>query len=116
MNARNTESQLEQFLNHSPIAVATLDDKGQIIAANRAFHVLTQQTIENNLPLSFYDLVEEAGCKEAKLIIDKALKGDLPSENVVLNCKLNNAADIVISVYFNRIDHNGKMQLIIQCI
>ncbi|MGE3714191.1 MAG: ATP-binding protein, partial [Alphaproteobacteria bacterium] len=77
---------------------------------------LTQQTIENNLPLSFYDLVEEAGCKEAKLIIDKALNGDLPSENVVLNCKLNNAADIVISVYFNRIDHNGKMQLIIQCI
>jgi two-component system, cell cycle sensor histidine kinase and response regulator CckA len=94
----------DAFIEHSPIAIITVDAQGHMVSGNIAFHKLTQNTLSNRLPLRLLDLFTEAQKTEGEVLLKKALSGTLPTEIQTLECVLPNGVELIVSVYFTAID------------
>lgn len=114
-STENTHAEpVDSFIEHSPIAIVKLDERGNITQGNRTFHGLTQETLAQRLPLSFLDLITSARRGEAEHILKKAMAGQLPTEAQHLEFTLPNATEVIVSAYFSRL--GGSHQLILHLI
>ena len=93
---------LKQFIETSPIAIVTLNQSGQIVSGNAAFHALMRGTLENKLPTGFLTLLGAGQKTEAEQLIKKSLQGNIPSEMFALELTLGDDAHIIASTYFTK--------------
>ena len=70
---------LQRFIEHSPIAIATLDGSGNIVEANPAFHTLTRRQFAGRLPMPFSSLAPGEKKAETEAVLKKVLGGETPS-------------------------------------
>ena len=92
---------LDYFIEHSPIAIATLDKNGNLIDGNRAFHTLTQNAFITKLPLPFLDVISVAKKAETEQVLRAALAGKGLSEPYPFEIALPNNTEVIVSVYCN---------------
>jgi two-component system cell cycle sensor histidine kinase/response regulator CckA len=98
--------QLDSFIDNSPIAIAKLDDQGQVIECNQAFHVLTQQTVRDRLPLLFTDLLSEISKQDITQLLEAAHAGTVSGEATTLALQLTNKAEVTVTCYFSLVASN----------
>lgn len=101
-----SDLRLDSFIENSPIAIAKLDDKGNIIECNEAFDVLTQRTIADRMPLPLLELIVADKKPEAEMILNRALQKNFPSEAITLELELPNKETVIVSAYFSLVDSN----------
>ena len=96
------EKQLEDFIENSPIAIAKLDGKANIISGNRMFHALTQQQCLDRLPLPFLELIAEGRKAEAKQIMLDVQAGKNAGIALPLELVLPGGVELIVSAYFTQ--------------
>lgn len=111
MNA--SDPTLHQFIEHSPIAIVTLDKDGNITQGNRAFHALTQQVLASRLPMPFTDLLASTKKNEGELILKKALGGQIPTAMQPFELSLPNGTEPIVSTYFGTLEGGDASQQLI---
>jgi len=99
---------LDSFIENSPIAVVKLDNDGLIIEANQSFHKLTQNTLIEKLPFPLLQLIVDTSKEEAKVIIHKAVKSEIPADPAIFNLRLPNSADVVVAAYFSLVERTSS--------
>jgi len=106
------ENTLNNFIEHSPIAIVTLDAGGRILRGNDSFHTLTQQTLATSLPMSFIDLLSAAKKPEGEALLKKALGGQVPTTMQSFELALPNGVEVIVSAYFSAISEGILLHLI----
>lgn len=96
---QSPELNLEYFIEHSPIAIAMLDDQGNMVAGNRAFHMLTQESFSERFPLPFLDIVTPAKRAETEQALRGIIEGKVTPEPHVFELMLPNNTEVIVSVY-----------------
>ena len=109
MNADNT---LDHFIEHSPIAIVTLDASGRIMRGNDSFHSLTQQTLVSSLPMPFVDLLSAVKKAEGEALLKKALGDQIPTSMQSFELALPNSVEVIVSAYFSAISGGVLLHLI----
>ncbi len=104
------------YIELSPIAIATLDEHGNIINGNPAFHALTGQSLAGNMPTSFLSLIADDKKVEAEAILKKSLNGSVPSESQVFSLILPENNEIIVSAYFSFLSEESKKILLMHLI
>ncbi len=107
---------VENFIENSPIAIAEFDNSGNIVAANHAFHRLTQDTLTASLPCKLLAMVDEAEHKDLEIILSNAPSGNLSSDPIQLSLKLPNGIQVTVSAYFSILRQGVQQVLIMQCV
>jgi len=97
---------VDNFIQHSPIAIVKLDAHGNIITGNLAFHSLTRNTLADRLPLPFSDLLLAEKKGEAEALLKKILHGEMPVDAPSFEIALHQPS-IFVSASFTRFDHDG---------
>ncbi len=109
--------QLDSFIDNSPIAIAKLDEGGSVIECNRAFHALTQHTVQNRLPLRFSDLLTETSRQDIAQPLLAAQAGNVSGEAMTLTLQLSNTAEVTVTCYFSLVSGSlGSKHLILHLI
>lgn len=107
------ELTLSTFIETSPIAIVGLDAEGQVVQGNRAFHTLTQHSLEGRLPLPFAELLAAARRSEGEATIRKALAGDIPDAAQQLELTVGSGTELIVSALFSKFTgENLLVQLI----
>jgi len=96
-----TDDKLKHFIEHSPIAIITLDNRAHIIQGNRAFHSLTKNKFAGRLPLPFSDLVPPEKKAEAEALLKKTVHGEIPAEAPTFEIALPDQPSLAVSTHFN---------------
>lgn len=94
---------LDNFIEYSPIAIATVNSQGQVIAGNRAFHVLTQQSFVGKLPVPFLDMVAPSRRGEAETSMRMAFEGSHTGAAQLLELVVPGGLELTVSGYLNRV-------------
>lgn len=110
------DSTLYSFIENSPIAIIALDNRGYIMEGNRAFHRLTQQTLENRLPAALPDLFSPAKKADGETVLKKALSGQIPEDTQTFELTLPNNVEVIVSAYFNPLSSAEDSRLIVHLI
>lgn len=97
-----TENPLSQFIENSPIPILGLETDGLIVQGNRAFHLLTQNTVIDKLPLPFASLLAGGKKSESETILKKALAGEIPDTPQPMELTLPGGVELIVSVLFSR--------------
>jgi len=105
--------QLDSFIDNSPIAIAKLDAGGNIIECNQAFHLLTQQSVRDKLPLPFINLLSETSAQEVRMPLAQALQGKISGEPMILGLQLPNKTAVAVTCYFSLVASNVAGQRLI---
>jgi len=108
----NTDDKLAHFIENSPIAIVKLDDRGNIVGCNRAFHFLTKETLTGRLPLPFLELITAPKKSEAEAVLRQALQGEIPATVQSFELSLGNGIDLIVSAFFSRTDNHLVLHLI----
>ncbi len=99
------------YIDLSPIAIVILDEHGKIISSNPAFHGLTGQYFNGDMPSSFLNLVAEDKKSDTEAIIKKSFNRQISAEAQVLSLMLPNNNEIIVSAYFSLLE--GEIQNIL---
>ncbi len=99
------------YVDLSPIAIINLDEHGNIIHGNPAFHILTGQALAERLPTPFLNLIAEDKRAEADAIIKKVFADTIPSETQIFSLILPNNNEIIVSAYFSIIDEKKILMM-----
>lgn len=110
------DSQLDRFIGNSPLAIARLNDRGEIVECNQAFHKLTRDTLFR-LPMHFLDLIAIGKKQEADEVLRAALLGDCSPEPTTLEISLTNQEQLIVSTYFSKYTgQNGDARIAVYII
>jgi len=107
-----TDDSLNHFIENSPIAIVKLDDRGNIIECNRAFHALTSDRLSGRLPLPFLDLIAPSKKSEAEPVLQHALQGQIPATSHSFELSPGGSGEVIVSVFFSRMDNYLILHLI----
>ena len=112
----SADIKLDHFIEHSPIAIATLDSNGNITKGNTAFHALTRQTLVSQLPTPFANLLAQAKKSEGEALLKKALAGAPPGDIQSFELALSEGVEVTVSAYFSIAEGNPSPQLLLHLI
>ncbi|MDX1975845.1 MAG: response regulator [Rickettsiales bacterium] len=98
---------LDQFIEHSPIAIAKIDNDGKIIKGNHSFHQLTQNTLVDKLPIALIDLFAADKRKDAEVLLKKAFSEQGTSDAQPFELTLPNEANVIVSAYLGHMQLDG---------
>ncbi len=89
------------YIDLSPIAIITLDEYGNIVSGNPAFHTLTGQSLPVGKNIPFISLIADDKKPEAESILKKSFNGQIPTESQIFSLILPNNDEVIVSTYFS---------------
>jgi two-component system cell cycle sensor histidine kinase/response regulator CckA len=104
------------YIDLSPIAIATLDSECNLVNGNAAFHKLTGKSLIESMPIPFLNLVAEEKKAEAEALLKKSLSGNIPAAAQTFSLILPNNNEIIVSAYFSVLSNEDKKILIMHLI
>ncbi len=103
---------LSDFIEHSPIPIIRLDEKGNLTRGNQAFHRLTRDLLRQRLPMPFLSLVSSARQTDAEAILTSASKGEIPTEPQSFDFTFAPGFELILSAYISRLEDGLILHLI----
>ena len=104
---------LQDFVAASPIPITCVDDQGNFLLCNNAFHALTQHLVEDDASLTLPALVKEA---EREVMIDtlkRSVKGETLHLPQTLELNLREGATIAVAIYISPLYFEGQPPLLL---
>lgn len=103
------EDRLAEFIETSPIAVARLNNTGQIVEFNSAFARLTHHSLSLDSPISLSSIVKpEQRLQVENLWSDIQIKGIQSEEPLAIELHLPDGAVIMVSLYMSMLKHGAE--------
>ncbi|MEZ5691967.1 MAG: ATP-binding protein [Rickettsiales bacterium] len=102
----------DSYINISPIAIAIINENGDIVSGNPAFHELTGNSINDLTPFPFLNFIPDDKKLETETILKKSLAGETLNEVPIFSLTLPNSEKIIVSAYISTIKQDGNILIL----
>lgn len=96
---RDTGLTLQHFIEHSPIAIARLDEEGRVFEANQSFHRLTGEFFARRPDATLESVIDDSERDAFSKLLERAQQAESPQHPALLSLRLDQPERTIALTY-----------------